>query len=125
MVAAISLISLSSFQRGTSRQRFTYNNREPGFIISSPVQAPQVELVLLIFRRLAEDIHLFESGMTSGRRREMTAALNLQSQTVFTYLITCLEVCARVDYSLYQRRYNMHGAIKFLLSQQLIFAALA
>ncbi|XP_064400527.1 exportin-5-like [Halichondria panicea] len=51
----------------------------------------QVELVLLIFRRLAEDIHGYESGMTSGRKREMAAALNQQSQTVFTFLISNLE----------------------------------
>ena len=53
-----------------------------------------MELVLLILRRLAEDIHLFESGMTAVRKREMTASLNQQSETVFNYLITCLEVCA-------------------------------
>ena len=57
-----------------------------------PSQSTQVELVLLIFRRLAEDIHGYESGMTSGRKREMAAALNQQSQTVFTFLISNLEV---------------------------------
>ena len=35
-----------------------------------------MELVLIILRRLAEDIRTFESGLDQRRRKEMTAALN-------------------------------------------------
>ena len=55
-------------------------------------QSTQVELVLLIFRRLSEDIHVYQSGVPSLRRREMAAALNEQSKSVFAYLINNLEV---------------------------------
>lgn len=56
------------------------------------LQSTQVELVLLIFRRLAEDIHLFDSGLTPRRKREMATALSEQARTVFAFLISNLEV---------------------------------
>ena len=51
-----------------------------------------MELVLIILRRLAEDIHTFESGLDQRRRKEMTAALNEQIQEVFGFILKNLEV---------------------------------
>jgi hypothetical protein len=52
----------------------------------------QVELVLMILRRLAEDIHTYESGLDQRRRKEMTTALNEKIQEVFTLILKNLEV---------------------------------
>lgn len=55
-------------------------------------QTTQVELVLLIFRRLTEDIHTFPEGLAPPRRREMVAALTADVETVFAFLLQNLEV---------------------------------
>lgn len=51
-----------------------------------------MELVLLIFRRLAEDIHIFESDLPSKRKKEMSAALSENITDIFAFLIQNLEV---------------------------------
>ena len=55
-------------------------------------QHSQVELVLLVFRRLAEDIHLFESDLPSKRKKEMSAALSENIRDIFAFLVQNLEV---------------------------------
>ena len=59
-------------------------------------QDSQVELVLLIFRRLAEDIHIFESDLPSKRKKEMSAALSENISDVFAFLIQKLEVSIQI-----------------------------
>ena len=59
---------------------------------SLPQQPTQVELGLLIFRRLTEDIHTFPEGLSPPRRREMVAALTADVETVFAFLLQNLEV---------------------------------
>ena len=56
------------------------------------LQDSQVELVLLIFRRLAEDIHVFESDLPSKRKKEMSTALSENISDIFAFLIQNLEV---------------------------------
>ena len=51
-----------------------------------------MELVILIFRRLTEDIHTFPEGLAPSRRREMVAALTADVETVFAFLLQNLEV---------------------------------
>ena len=51
-----------------------------------------MELVLLIFRRLAEDIHIFELDLPSKRKKEMSAALSENISDIFAFLIQNLEV---------------------------------
>ena len=51
-----------------------------------------MELVLIILRRLAEDIPTFESGLDQRRQKEMTAALNEQIQEVFGFILKNFEV---------------------------------
>ena len=51
-----------------------------------------MELVLLIFRRLAEDVYVFELDLPSKRRKEMSTALNENINEVFAFLIQNLEV---------------------------------
>lgn len=46
----------------------------------------------MILRRLAEDIHTYESGLDQRRRKEMATALNEQIQEVFTFILKNLEV---------------------------------
>ena len=52
-----------------------------------------MELVLIIFRRLAEDIHIFESDLPSKRKKEMSAALNENVADIVAFLLQNLEVC--------------------------------
>lgn len=47
--------------------------------------------MLKTFRRLAEDIHLYDSGLDQRRKREMSAALNERIQDVFGFLLEKLE----------------------------------
>ena len=53
----------------------------------------QVELVLVILRRLAEDIHLYESGLDTKRKKEMATALNEHIEQVVRFILKNLEVC--------------------------------
>ena len=65
------------------------------------VQVPQVEVVLLVFRRLAEDLHSqssSSSSLTSARRKEMSAALRHQITAVFQFLLDNLEVKTQTMY---------------------------
>ena len=55
-------------------------------------QDTQIELVLLIFRRLVEDVHVFESDLPSKRKKEMSAALNENVTSIFAFLMQNLEV---------------------------------
>ena len=55
-------------------------------------QPVQVELVLVILRRLAEDIHLYESGLDQRRKKEMATALNEQVDDVVSFILQNLEV---------------------------------
>lgn len=48
--------------------------------------------MLLIFRRLSEDIHTFPEGLSTPRKREMVAALNENLESVFVFLLQNLEV---------------------------------
>lgn len=52
----------------------------------------QTEMVLLVYRRLAEDVHCYEVGLTSQRRRELTLALNERIEDVFSFLLGNLVV---------------------------------
>ena len=65
-------------------------------LISLPLLTPQptqVELVLLILRRLAEDVHLsYDSGLTPQRRKQMAATLSENSESLFTFLLNTFEV---------------------------------
>ncbi len=56
-------------------------------------QPVQVEIVLIILRRLAEDIHMFDSGIDQKRKKEMAAALNEKIREVFGFILQNLEVC--------------------------------
>ena len=52
----------------------------------------QTEMALLVYRRLAEDIHCYEVGLSSQRRRELTLALNERIEDVFSFLLGNLVV---------------------------------
>ena len=49
--------------------------------------------MLIILRRLAEDIHIFDSGIDQKRKKEMSAALNEKITDVFSFILQNLEVC--------------------------------
>ena len=53
----------------------------------------QLELVLVILRRLVEDIHIFEAGLEQKRKKEMATALNEEVRDIFLCILTSLEVC--------------------------------
>lgn len=57
-------------------------------------QPTQEELVILIFRRLAEDIHVYNEQLTQQVRRQMVAALDEEVETIFAFLVHSLEVSA-------------------------------
>ena len=61
-------------------------------IINFVAQLVQVELVMVILRRLAEDIHIYESGLDQRRKKEMATALNEKIQDVFCFILKNLEV---------------------------------
>lgn len=52
----------------------------------------QVELVLVILRRLAEDIHIYEAGLDQRRKKEMATALNEEIHGIFQFILQNLEV---------------------------------
>ena len=56
------------------------------------LQDTQVEVVLMVFRRLAEDLHLFPGGLTTPRKRDMTTALRHHVTHIFQFLLQNLEV---------------------------------
>ena len=60
-------------------------------------QLVRLQLVLIIFRRLAEDLHSFEAGLEQKRKREMIHALNKDVQVIFDFLLQNLEVCMRTS----------------------------
>ena len=63
------------------------------------VQATQVEVVLLVFRRLAEDLHVHtDTSLTSSRRKEMGAALRDQIRAIYHFLMQNLEVNFTIEY---------------------------
>ena len=63
------------------------------------VQATQVEVVLLVFRRLAEDLHVHtDTSLTSTRRKEMGAALREQIRAIYHFLMQNLEVHCMMEY---------------------------
>ena len=59
---------------------------------TSVIQLVHVEMVLIIFRRLAEDIHEFQSGLDQQRKKEMTYALNENVRDILDFLLQNLEV---------------------------------
>ena len=80
-----------------------------------------MELVLIIFRRLAEDIHLYDSGLDQRRKKEMSTALNEEIKTVFRFLLQNMEVSCKyhinnilsieIEYQI--RQPCMHMYLKF------------
>ena len=57
------------------------------------VQATQVEVVLLVFRRLAEELQVQSTtSLTPTRRKEMSAALREQIGAIYQFLMQNLEV---------------------------------
>ena len=58
------------------------------------VQITQVELVLLIFRRLAEDLLSYDSALTNQRKSTMLSSLKADSTLtpLFQLLLTALQV---------------------------------
>ena len=70
------------------------------YVYNVHVQVSQVEVVLLVFRRLAEDLHSqsSSSSLTSARRKEMSAVLRHQITAVFQFLLDNLEVKTQTMY---------------------------
>ena len=48
--------------------------------------------MLLVFRRLAEELNVQSSSLTANRRREMSSALRQQIGAVFQFLMQNIEV---------------------------------
>lgn len=46
----------------------------------------------MILRRLAEDIHVYESGLDQRRKKEMATALNEEIHDVVSFILQNLEV---------------------------------
>lgn len=69
----------------------TYCLLVPDVFVS--VQPAQVEVVLLAFRRLAEDLHpQSNASLSPVRRKEMSAALRHQLGIVYQFMLRNLEV---------------------------------
>lgn len=49
--------------------------------------------MLVILRRLVEDIHIYEAGLDQKRKKEMAAALNEEVENIFISILLSLEVC--------------------------------
>ena len=89
-------------------------------LISLPLLTPQptqVELVLLILRRLAEDVHLsYDSGLTPQRRKQMAATLSENSESLFTFLLntfevgTCCSCCSYGTPNIHDSTPNIHDS---------------
>ncbi len=87
-----------------TRPRSVQNNRDtdqtpvspsmvtPFLLCFSSRQPTQEELILQIFRRLAEDIHEYNENLPAPRKRQMVAALNEEVETMFAFLVHSLEV---------------------------------
>ena len=55
--------------------------------------------MLLVFRRLAEDLHVHtDTSLTSTRRKEMGGALREHIKAIYHFLMQNLEVCLDMEY---------------------------
>ena len=79
--------------------------------------------MLIILRRLAEDIHLYESGLDQKRKKEMATALNEQIHDVISFILLNLEV-SKLTMKLSCFTY-VHALAKYLRSMLTVHASFA
>ena len=67
------------------------------------VQPTQVEIVLLVFRRLAEDLHpqSNSASLSQLRKKEMSAALRERIRSVYQFMMQNIEVKYTYMYIIY------------------------
>ena len=91
------LYTFSTFNLSRHDKRLCY------IILCACAQPAQVEVVLLVLRRLVEDLHGPCHSLTSVRRREMSAALREQIGAVYQFLMQNIEVQYVCTYYSYNR----------------------